>query len=203
MLDRLIRLAVLVRVHTFFKFFDRFLRELPVIFLGVDQVWITSFHPLWQGIFLAGRARRQRELHEINWRGGRVYFGGLADGLVGIIVDHNPVLVRDKAVEAEAALVIAVSAPDRRAAHFQRNQYRVGGEVAPYDSNVADDLAELVLLCTKLRGSNQSCQKSGAPQNAETCTHGYTRQNSSRKGKGLVPDFQEQALEAKQPAARS
>src|SRR5450755_1588569 len=192
MLDRLIRLAVLVRVHTFFKFFDRFLRELPVIFLGVDQVWITSFHPLWQGIFLAGRARRQRELHEINWRGGRVYFGGLADGLVGIIVDHNPVLVRDKAVEAEAALVIAVSAPDRRAAHFQRNQYRMSREVTSYHANVADDFAELVLLGAKLSGNNQSYQKSRAQKKAETCTHGSTRTRiPSRKGKGLVPEFKE------------
>jgi hypothetical protein len=56
-------------------------------------------------------------------------------------------------------------------------------KITSHDSNVADNFSELVLLGAELRRSNQSYQKSEAQQEAETYSHGYTRQEFHRESK--------------------
>ena len=59
MLDRVVRLALMVCLHALVELLERLLRKLPVVFGGIDQVRVAALDPPGKGSFLAlGRGTR-------------------------------------------------------------------------------------------------------------------------------------------------
>src|SRR5258707_15819998 len=101
MLDRFIRLALMVRIHTLFKLFERFLRELPIVFGGFGQVGVAASVPAWQWVFRCGGARREGGLDQVHGGLWWVYDGNHAlRGVSGVSV-HDFVFVGDEVKETE------------------------------------------------------------------------------------------------------
>src|SRR5208282_5436766 len=151
-LDGIVCITFAIGHHTFFEFLEGLFGELAVVFGGINERGVAACNAPWQGIFFGIGARNKRDLNKVHGRVVRVEVDIYTKKLIGIIIDGNFVWVSEQVVEAEAALAIGERAGNHGASHLNGNQHRVVGEVAPRDSDIANDFSHYAYLRVERAG---------------------------------------------------
>src|ERR1019366_4374600 len=80
-LNRVVRLALMVRLHALVKLFAGLLGKLPVVLGGINQERVAALDAAGEGIFLGRGAGDEDDLREVHRRSVGDDVGGFAAGL--------------------------------------------------------------------------------------------------------------------------
>src|SRR5258708_35940764 len=101
-----------------------------------------------------------------------IYIHAFVHGIVCLVVDDYVIFAAWKVEEAKVPLGVGVHVIHRRAAVLQFDEDLVGRDIAPGDSDLSDDSAELLQLRTECAGQKQSEENEKA--RTKSAEHGTT-----------------------------